>query len=57
VDLYLKETDTIWMLDLPGTWVDKESEEAAEVIEKNTKYNEVSSLSVCSIRVMWIHAV
>ncbi|XP_065904166.1 dynein axonemal intermediate chain 4-like [Dysidea avara] len=41
VDLYLKETDTIWMLDIPGTWVAKESEEAAEVTEKNAKYKEL----------------
>ena len=43
MDLYLKETDTIWILDIPGTWVDKESEEAAEVTEKNAKYKEVST--------------
>jgi len=42
VELFLSETNTIWMLDLPGTWVAKESEEAAEVTEKNAKYLEVT---------------
>ena len=29
------------MLDIPGTWVAKDAEEATEVIESNTKYTEV----------------
>ena len=41
MDIFLKETDTIWMLDIPGTWVAKDAEEATEVIESNTKYTEV----------------
>ena len=41
VDIFLKETDTIWMLDIPGTWVARDSEEATAVIESNAKYKEV----------------
>ena len=46
MDILLRETDTIWMLDIPGTWVAKDSEEANEVIESNTKYKEVTSVVV-----------
>ena len=41
VDIFLKETDTIWMLDIPGVWVARDSEEASAVIESNAKYKEV----------------
>ena len=41
VNISLKETDTMWMLDIPGTWVARDSEEASTVIESNIKYREV----------------
>ncbi|KAG5850652.1 WD repeat-containing protein 78 [Anguilla anguilla] len=41
VDRYLSETDTIWLLDLPGVSVSVESEEAAVVKEKNKEYTEL----------------
>ena len=42
VELQLSETDTIWLLDMPGTCVSTEHEEAAEVKEDNEKYLQVS---------------
>ncbi|KAG9351047.1 hypothetical protein JZ751_024937 [Albula glossodonta] len=41
VDKYLSETETIWLLDLPGVSVSVESEEAAAVKEKNNLYTEL----------------
>ncbi|KAJ8279085.1 hypothetical protein COCON_G00061510 [Conger conger] len=41
VDRHLSETDTIWLLDLPGISVSVESEEAATVTEKNKEYTEL----------------
>ncbi|KAJ8376223.1 hypothetical protein SKAU_G00068030 [Synaphobranchus kaupii] len=38
---YLSETDTIWLLDLPGVSVSVESEEAETVKEKNKEYTEL----------------
>ncbi|KAJ3110400.1 WD repeat-containing protein 78 [Phlyctochytrium bullatum] len=41
-DLYLTETDTIWLLDLPSVAVSNDfAEEAATVREKNAKYQEL----------------
>jgi hypothetical protein len=41
VHLTLTETDTIWLLDLPGTYVAEDNESAEEDKEKNQKYEEV----------------
>ena len=42
VDVNLSETETIWLLDMPGICVSLESEEAPSVREQNTRYQEVS---------------
>ena len=42
VTFNLTETETIWLLDMPGICVSTESEEAAVVHEKNERYQEVS---------------
>ena len=42
VVITLTETETIWMLDIPGTCVALDSEEAEEVKAKNEKYQEVT---------------
>ncbi|XP_033637142.1 WD repeat-containing protein 78-like [Asterias rubens] len=41
VSINLSETDTIWMLDLPGICLSAESDEAAKVKERNEKYKEL----------------
>ena len=38
VFLTLEETPTMWLLDIPGTWVSSESDEAAAVEEANATY-------------------
>lgn len=35
VSIVLEETETIWMLDIPGTYVDQDSDEAVQVIKDN----------------------
>ena len=37
----MEETDTIWLLDIPGTCVSEESEMAKSVNEANLRYVEV----------------
>ena len=41
VDIDLTETETIWLLDMPGVCVSLESEEAAAIREQNARYSEV----------------
>ena len=41
VHLTLSETETIWMLDFPGTCVAEDNEIAESVKEKNQRYEEV----------------
>lgn len=41
VDIDLTETETIWLLDMPGVCVSLESEEAATVREQNARYSEL----------------
>ncbi|XP_052522839.1 dynein axonemal intermediate chain 4 isoform X2 [Tympanuchus pallidicinctus] len=41
VDIYLTETETLWMLDLPPVVVSVESEDAARVLERNKMYVDV----------------
>ena len=41
VNLTLTETETIWLLDMPGTSVSNESEEAPKVKKRNEEYQEV----------------
>ena len=43
VDLTLTETETIWLLDMPGVCCSTESEEAAGIQERNENYKEVSN--------------
>ena len=42
----LRETDTVWLLDIPSTWVDKKDEEADMIKEKNRQYEEVPETAV-----------
>ena len=41
VHIKLIETDTIWLLDIPGTCVALDSEEADQVKKRNETYQEV----------------
>ena len=41
VQITLTETETLWLLDIPGTCVALDSEEAEEVKKKNKQYQEV----------------
>ncbi|XP_052774129.1 dynein axonemal intermediate chain 4-like isoform X2 [Mya arenaria] len=41
IDLTLTETETIWLLDMPGVCVSLESEEAAGVTKKNEAYKDL----------------
>ena len=43
----LSETETFWILDLPGTCVAQDGENADEVREKNQKYEEVGTKLFC----------
>ena len=47
VHLTLSETETIWMLDFPGTCVAEDNEIAESVKEKNQRYEEVC-LKTCT---------
>jgi len=42
VCLKLSETDTMWLLDMPSICVMNESDEALEIIRRNTRYEEVT---------------
>ena len=41
VDITLVETETIWLIDIPGIVVSSEDSLALEIAEKNSKYNTV----------------
>ncbi|NXY44910.1 WDR78 protein, partial [Ceuthmochares aereus] len=41
VDIYLTETETIWMLDMPSVVVSVESEDADRILERNRIYVEI----------------
>ncbi len=41
VELNLIETETIWLLDMPGICVSMEGDEAPQVQEQIQRYNEV----------------
>ncbi|NWV01076.1 WDR78 protein, partial [Upupa epops] len=41
VDIYLSETQTLWMLDLPSVVVSVQSEDAGRVLERNKLYSDV----------------
>ena len=49
VDIILKETETIWILDIPGTCVALDSDEAELVKTKNEAYKEVHVRYVCAL--------
>ncbi|NXC60424.1 WDR78 protein, partial [Aleadryas rufinucha] len=48
VDIYLSETDTLWMLDLPTAVVSTEAEEAGRVLERNKIYVELCNAKIDS---------
>ena len=41
VEINLTETETIWILDLPGTCISVESDEAEIIKDQNARYAEV----------------
>ncbi|XP_009703818.1 PREDICTED: WD repeat-containing protein 78, partial [Cariama cristata] len=41
VDIYLTETETVWMLDMPSVVVSVESEDAGRVLERNRIYVDI----------------
>ena len=41
VNLYLEETPTIWLLDIPGSCVEKDSPVVAEIIQQNEMYKQM----------------
>ncbi|XP_062480427.1 dynein axonemal intermediate chain 4 isoform X1 [Pezoporus occidentalis] len=41
VDIYLTETETIWILDLPAVVMSTESEDAERVLERNKVYTDI----------------
>ncbi|NWW43065.1 WDR78 protein, partial [Pedionomus torquatus] len=41
VDLYLTETETIWLLDVPSVVVSAESEDAGRILERNKVYADI----------------
>ncbi len=46
IDINLVETDTIWLLDMPGVCVSSESEEAPAIRQQNDRYNEVGWVDI-----------
>ncbi|NXB08869.1 WDR78 protein, partial [Cnemophilus loriae] len=48
VDVFLSETDTLWMLDLPAALVSTEAEEAGRVLERNKIYAEICNAKIGS---------
>ncbi|KAF4791512.1 WD repeat-containing protein 78 [Turdus rufiventris] len=48
VDIFLSETDTLWMLDLPTSLVSTEAEEAGRVLERNKIYAEICNAKIGS---------
>ncbi|XP_031973524.1 WD repeat-containing protein 78 isoform X1 [Corvus moneduloides] len=48
VDIYLSETDTLWMLDLPTAVLSTEAEEAGRVLERNKIYVEICKAKIDS---------
>ncbi|XP_066048051.1 dynein axonemal intermediate chain 4 [Chamaea fasciata] len=48
VEIFLSETDTLWMLDLPTAVVSTEAEEAVRVVERNKIYAEICNAKVDS---------
>ncbi|NXE02043.1 WDR78 protein, partial [Chaetorhynchus papuensis] len=48
VDIYLSETDTLWMLHLPTAVVSTEAEEAERILERNKIYVELCNTKIDS---------
>ncbi|NWU32344.1 WDR78 protein, partial [Dyaphorophyia castanea] len=48
VEIFLSETDTLWMLDLPTAVVSTEAEEAGRVLERNKIYVEICNAKIDS---------
>ncbi|NWY38186.1 WDR78 protein, partial [Sylvia atricapilla] len=48
VEIFLSETDTLWMLDLPTAVVSTEAEEAVRVVERNKIYAEICNAKIGS---------
>jgi len=52
----LTETDTIWLLDLPGTYMAEDQESAEKEKEKIQKYEEVNILCLNKIKIFSLAA-
>lgn len=39
----LEETETIWLLDIPSTWVEPDDENIDNIRKMNERYTEVSA--------------
>lgn len=48
VVLTLEETPTIWLLDIQGSTVEKDSNYGAFILSKNEAYKQVNLLSQCT---------
>ncbi|NWQ60484.1 WDR78 protein, partial [Neopipo cinnamomea] len=50
VDIYLSETDTLWMFDMPSVMVSVEAEDAGRVLERNKIYVDICKTKAGSER-------
>ncbi|XP_050163406.1 dynein axonemal intermediate chain 4 isoform X2 [Myiozetetes cayanensis] len=50
VDIYLSETDTLWMFDMPSVMVSVEAEDAVRVLERNKMYVDICKTKAGSER-------
>ncbi|XP_027507289.1 WD repeat-containing protein 78 isoform X3 [Corapipo altera] len=50
VDIYLSETDTLWMFDMPSVMVSVEAEDAGRVLERNKIYADICKTKAGSER-------
>ncbi|XP_064520994.1 dynein axonemal intermediate chain 4 isoform X4 [Pseudopipra pipra] len=50
VDIYLSETDTLWMFDMPSVMVSVEAEDAGRVLERNKIYADMCKAKASSER-------
>lgn len=48
VDITLVETETMWLIDIPGIVVCSEDANAQEIAEKNSRYKEVDCITLIS---------
>ncbi|XP_032552548.1 WD repeat-containing protein 78 isoform X3 [Chiroxiphia lanceolata] len=50
VDIYLSETDTLWMFDMPSVMVSVEAEDAGRILERNKIYADICKTKAGSER-------